>query len=88
MNNIGSIAIAKFRANCPLELEDCGIQRELAGPKVVMAIDCPSMDKCHELWRDRHVLALHCLELWLADQIVLFHKGHRYGSTPLRQTAR
>jgi hypothetical protein len=88
MNDIGAIAIEKFRANCPLDLTDCSIKRELVGTRVVMAIDGSSMDKCHELWRDRHVLALNCLELWLADQIVLLYKGHRYGSTPLRQAAR
>ncbi|NEP45984.1 MAG: hypothetical protein F6K35_44990 [Okeania sp. SIO2H7] len=88
MSNIESIAIEKFRANCPMELEGCSIERELVGTRVVMSIDCPSMDKCHQLWRDRHVLALKCLDLWLADQIILLYKGHRYGSTPLRQAAR
>lgn len=88
MNGIESIAIEKFCSNCPLDLTDCSIKRELVGTRVIMAIDCPSMDKCHELWRDRHVLTLNCLDLWLADQIVLLYKGHRYGSTPLRQTTR
>ncbi len=84
MSNIESIAIERFQSRSPIGLDSCQLKRELVGSRVVMVIDCPSSEKCHELWRDRYLLMRRCLDLWLANQIVISYKGHPYGRTPMR----
>ena len=84
MTNIESIAIERFQSQSPINLDVCQVKRQLVGSRIAIVIDCPSTEKCHELWRDRYLLMRRCLDLWLANQIVISYKGHPYGNAPIR----